>query len=255
MAEGTRQKKGTVKSSSSPPTPSTADLLADFLASNTTAAGSLAAGLAKAPGVLEQLLLCVHAMSTELKAVKEENAALTEKVNQLQNTSAALDTRAASLEERASPVEERLLKSEAYSGRATSILTGVPECPEEDTVAVVTEVIREVLPDFTSDRISTAHRNRQRDTSKPRSITVVFSKIKDKDCFSDFRRQAPLRKRKVGAYHYTPPAVLRRKRELEGCPGVARVYFDGPTKMFSVKGHDGVVRRNITTVAEAMAVF
>ena len=78
----------------------------------------------------------------------------------------------------------------------------------------------------------------------------MFSKIKDKDTFSDFRNQAPLRAKKVGAYHYTPPAILVRKRELENCENVETVYFDGAVKMFSVKFKDGTIKRRITSAKE-----
>ena len=205
----------------------------------------------KIAGSKEPLVFILEGLQKVILELRKENSALKNNTKELLNTNAALETRVLSLEERVSSLENRSLKHEAYSGRATSILTGIPETENENTVDVVVEAIKEVIPDFSSDRISTAHRNRKK-SNKPRSITVVFSKIKDKDIVSDYRKQAPFRRRKIGAYHYASPSVLERKKELEDCEGVSKVYFDGPVKMFSVKGDDGVVKRHIISVEQLL---
>ena len=191
----------------------------------------------------------------ELDELRSSVADLSKTVAELQKSNAALAARLESTEPPVSTVqscdssiEDRLLKSESYSGRSTSIMTGIPEDPSEDITEVVAKHVREIIPDFTANRISTAHRNKKKDPTKPRSVTVVFSHIRDKDIVSDYRRQGPLRKKNVGVYHYTPPAVLKRKKELEECEGVSKVYFDGPIKMFSVKMSDKTVKRRITNV-------
>ena len=154
------------------------------------------------------------------------------------------------LKEENQELSNRLLRAEAYSGRATSIITGVPQPAgnNEDTVAVVTGVVKKIIPDFTRERISIAHRNKQRTDNKPRSITVVFTHIRDKDIVSDFRKQEPLRPSKIGVYHYTPKSVLQRKQELEELECVEKIFYDGPNRMFSVKlKEEEKFRRNVLT--------
>ena len=205
--------------------------------------------LATSPDALILLFSTLHSVVNELRA---ENKTLKETVNKLTNSLTDLSEQPPSPDpEKVASLEDRLLKSEAYSGRATAILTGIPETQGEDVVNVVVDTIKEVIPDFSSTRLSTVHRNKKKNNnSKPRTITVVFSKIRDKDTFSDFRNQGPLRAKKVGAYHYAPPAILARKRELENCENVETVYFDGAVKMFSVKFKDGTIKRRITSAKE-----
>eukprot|EP00116_Pleurobrachia_bachei_P009394 sb/3469656/ len=159
------------------------------------------------------------------------------------------------LKEENQELSDRLLRAEAYSGRATSILTNVPQPAgnNEDTVAVVTGVVKKIIPDFTRERISVAHRNKQRSDNKPRSITVVFTHIRDKDIVSDFRKQQPLRPNKIGVYHYTPKSVLERKLQLQELERVEKIYYDGPNRMFSVKlvGEEKF-RRNVVTRNDIM---
>ena len=223
-----------------------------FLQSDSTNVRDYAKKIAESK---EPLVFILEALQKVILDLRKENTTLKNNTKKLLNTNAALDTRVQSLEERVSSLENSSLKHEAYSGRATSILTNIPETENENIVDVVVDAVKEVIPDFSSDRISTAHRNRKKNNDKPRSITVVFSKIKDKDIVSDYRKQAPFRKRKIGAYHYASPSVLERKKELEECEGVSKVYFDGPVKMFSVKlgkGDDAVVKRHITSVEQLL---
>ena len=235
MAKGTR--------SNSPP----ADM-AEFL-NATSGVPARALKLAKSPDALTLLFTTLHSVVNELRA---ENKTLKETVTKLTNSITSLNEKPPSPDpEKVATLEDRLLKSEAYSGRATAILTGVTENKGEDLVNVVVDTIKEVIPDFSSTRLSTVHRNKKKNNNnKPRTITVVFSKIRDKDTFSDYRNQAPLRKKKVGAYHYASPAILARKSELEDCENVERVYFDGPVKMFSVKFKDKTIKRRITSAKE-----
>eukprot|EP00116_Pleurobrachia_bachei_P008871 sb/3469133/ len=222
--------------------------IATFL-NSTSGVPARAKTLANSPDALFHLFSALHSVVNELRF---ENETLKDTVSKLTNSIATLSVQPPSPDpQKVATLEDRLLKSEAYSGRATAILTGIPETQGEDVVSVVVDTIKEVIPDFSSTRLSTVHRNKKKNNSnKPRSITVVFSKIRDKDNFSDFRNQGPLREKKVGAYHYAPPAILARKRELEDCENVKTVYFDGPVKMFSVKFQDGTIKRRITSAKE-----
>ena len=211
-------------------------------------AQSLAADfVSKNPKESVCMLMMMRAVSLSFKAKVDDL------VSTLEGQIVSLKSKCADLEERNARLEDRVLATEAYSGRATAILTGMPEKDNEVTAGVVTDTIRTILPSFTQGDISVAHRNRQSNTGKPRSITVVFKSIAHKDFVSNFKNIGPLRERGVGVYHYAPPAVRDRKSQIEEQDCVDKCYYDGPNKMFSVKLTSGKFVRHILSVGQLLS--
>ena len=241
MAKGTRGSKQPI------------DIINTYLDGDGASTAAVAAKLKESnPDPIVNMLTILFAVNTRqedrVKAFQQQILDLTTANQELRNQNQELSDQNQEL-------SDRLLRAEAYSGRATSILTNVaqPAGDNEDTVAVVTSVVQKIIPEFTRERISVAHRNKQRTDNKPRTITVVFTHIRDKDIVSDFRKQKPLRPNKIGVYHYTPKSVLERKQELEELDCVEKIYYDGPNRMFSVKcvGEEKF-RRNVLTRNDIM---
>ena len=241
MAEGTRSKQPGI------------DIINTYLDGDGASTAAVAAKLKKTNSdPIVNMLTIMFAVNSRqedrVKEFKKQILDLTAANHELRNQNQELNDQNQEL-------SDRLLRAEAYSGRATSILTNVaqPDGDNEDTVAVVTSVVQKIIPDFTSERISVAHRNKQRTDKKQRSITVVFTNIRDKDIVSDFRNQKPLRPKKIGVYHYTPKSVLERKQELEELDCVEKIYYDGPNRMFSVKCvGEKKFKRNVLTRNDIM---
>lgn len=217
------------------------------IADDRTAQSRAADFVKENPGESYSMMMMLRAVSLNFQSQ------VSDLVSGLEKRIVDLESRCADLEDRNAHLEDRVLAAEAYSGRATLILTGVPEAQGEDTRTVVADVLREVLPSLSASDLSTAHRNRPNSSGKARSITVVLKSIWDRDYLSDFRNNRPLRDRGVGVYHYASPAIRARRTLLEGVEGVDRVYFDGPNRLFSVKLKSGHFVRGVLSVGQLLA--
>ena len=204
-------------------------------------------GLAKKTDPLNTIVMMMRMMTRRLTTNFESV------VSKMQSEIDTLSANNAALQKSNAELEDRVLSLEAYSGRATSILTGIPETPNENTPKVVADAIALVVPDFSISDISVAHRNKQKDSSKPRSITVVFKSLQHKDAVSNFKNLAPLISKGYGVFHYTPPSIRARKDEIESLDMVDRVFFDGANKMFSVKLKSGDFVRRVSSVERLLA--
>eukprot|EP00116_Pleurobrachia_bachei_P011652 sb/3471914/ len=131
----------------------------------TTDVPARAKKLASSPDALATLFLTLHSVVNELRSENESLKATVASLQQEISVSAV--TKQPDPEGKVSSLEDRLLKSEAYSGRSTAILTGIKESQDEDTVSVVVNTVKEIIPDFTTACISTAHRNKKKPTSDP----------------------------------------------------------------------------------------
>lgn len=173
-----------------------------------------------------------------------------------------LEDKVASLTRQVSSLEEQLLRTEAYQGRNTVILGGVPESAEE-TPAQLEEKVLGALhladPSIRPEHVSIMHRNRGKAGSDaPRTTTVVFTHARQKDNVMRKSGRDKLRRknctpscpakceahRGISAWHRLSPALADRKKELEAVPGVAWVAFSGH-RMFTVCLGDNKFKHNI----------
>lgn len=152
---------------------------------------------------------------------------------------AVLESRVSELEAQVSEMSDRALRQEAYSGRNTVILAGLPE-PEDETPAAleksVLSVLRKADPTISPADIGIAHRNARNKKRKsgPRTITCVLTKARNKDqVMRKVSRDKLKAADKVALYHWTSPGLRQRKEELEKVPGVKWVGFSGH-RLFTV---------------------
>ena len=126
--------------------------LAAFLDLDASKVTAEATKLASKPGALAAVYSLLFSAVAELRG---DNEALRNSVEELQKQNTALETRLSALEPLVAVVEtpdpsleDRLLKSESYSGRSTTILTGIPEDPQEDPQEDINELVAHYLIPF-----------------------------------------------------------------------------------------------------------
>lgn len=159
---------------------------------------------------------------------------LEERVTQLEEEVGSLKE---SLQHRAE-LEDRVLRQEAYSGRNTIVLAGVPVAENETPQmleSTVTSVLQKALPSFKPQDIGICHRNgKARGKSRPPTVTLVVTKAKTKDAVMTKTSRDKMKSgAKVAAYHRMSPGLRSRKQELESVPGVKFVAFSGH-RLFTV---------------------
>ena len=152
-------------------------------------------------------------------------------------------------------LQERLLKSEQYSSRSTAIITGLEEKTGEDLEKIVTKIFvetGEVPPSFSSRDIAHVHRNRKKpDSTKPRSITIVFSRSMDKDrLFQKKVKDKLFSTHKIKLHHHMGQAMIAEQKKMEEMPSVEWVSYFGHAAGFRVKLTSGEYLKKVTTAAD-----
>ena len=175
--------------------------------------------------------------------------------------------RVASLTEKVTNLEDRLLRSEAYSGRNTIILGGIPDQENESPQQLESKVIKALKsadPTIRPEDFGIIHRNRAKVGSEAaRTTTVVFNRARQKDNIMRKQGRTKLKKidclntcpprcsehRGVSAWHRLSPALADRKKELESVQGVEWVAFSGH-RMFTVCYDKDKFKHNVVNVRE-----
>ena len=163
---------------------------------------------------------------------------------------AVLENRVAELEHNNSRLEDRILRQEAYSGRNTIILGGLPEAENETPESLEKEVVSVLQvadPTIRPQDLGIVHRNHKR-KDKTRSVTVVITKARNKDTVMRNRKKLE-ETRKVAAYHRMSEGLSQRKKILEKAKGdnwkVNWVAFSGH-RLFTVNitkdGHEQYIK-------------
>ena len=149
---------------------------------------------------------------------------------------AELEAKVHQLESEVSELGDRALRQEAYSGRNTVILAGLPETKDETPAALekgVVAVLKKADPTISPSDIGIVHRNAKR-KSGPRTVTCVLTRASKKDSvMKKESRDKVKRDAKVACYHWSSPGLRKRKEELEKVQGVKWVAFSGH-RLFTV---------------------
>ena len=195
--------------------------------------------LVKSPAGIEDVLLALFCMT---KQQREREVLLENKVVSLKNEVERLTN---DLEK----VEDRLLRTEAYQGRNTVLLAGVPDSTNETQKQLETKVVTTLKvadPTIRPEHLGIVHRNRVR-TDGARTVTVVFNKARQKDTVMKKQARTKMKRmncsgtcpsdcsqhRGVAALHRLSPALAERKKEIENLPNVDWVFFAGH-RLFTV---------------------
>lgn len=160
-------------------------------------------------------------------------ASITEMRGELRNHSEQLegvDFNYTILEDRISKVEnqrddsqlqcgelhERLLELQTRSMKSNLLFGGIPETnnPDEDSVQVIQNFIKNELDIQDEIEFQVAHRLRKRPDGKPRSIVAVFSKHKDRDTVLKAVPGKLAEKKEYSVYEQFPPEVTERRKIL-----------------------------------------
>lgn len=163
-----------------------------------------------------------------------------------------------SLEPQSRELDDRLLRQEAYSGRNTIIVAGLPEADSETPDSLeenLVELLKNSDPTITKKDLGIAHRNGK--TKKPgqpgRSITCVLTRASKKDMLMRKESRSNLKdNHKVMIFHRLSDALRRRKKELEDLNCVKWVAFSGH-RLFTVcvkgkeEGKDNFIKNVLRT--------
>lgn len=193
----------------------------------------------KNPAGIEDVLLALFCMSKQQR----------EKEILLENRVVSLTSEVNRLTTDLEKVEDRLLRSEAYQGRNTVLLDGVPDSTNETQKQLETKVVSTLKiadPTIRPEHLGIVHRNRAR-TDGSRTVTVVFNRARQKDTV--MRKQARTKMKRmncsgtcppvcsqhrgVASFHRLSPALADRKKEIENLPNVEWVAFSGH-RLFTV---------------------
>eukprot|EP00116_Pleurobrachia_bachei_P007289 sb/3467551/ len=127
-------------------------------------------------------------------------------------------------------LEDRVLRQEAYSGRNTIILAGLPEDDAETADSLernVIQLLQKSDPTLSPQDLGIVHRNGRR-RSKPRAVTCVLTRASKKDGLMRKDSRMKFRKEeKVALFHRMSDGLRKRKKELEELPNVEWVAFSG----------------------------
>eukprot|EP00116_Pleurobrachia_bachei_P019419 sb/3479681/ len=138
-------------------------------------------------------------------------------------------------------LEDRVLRQEAYSGRNTIILDGLPESTNETPETLEKRMISVAqcpAPMIRPEDLGIVHRNGKR-KEKPRSVTCVFTKARNKDSVMKKESRETLRKTvKVAAFHRMSEGLaewfeIEQKGEVDWFLGTLWVAFSGH-RLFTV---------------------
>lgn len=213
--------------------------------------------------LLIDLLAEYHAEKRLRIELAETVADLSRRVSQLESGPSGGEHGSES--SRISDLEDRQMRSEAYSGRTTAIIAGIPDPGPSETPADLQEQVIDALsaahPEIRPADFSIIHRNaprRGKNRGKPRTVTVVFLRASVKDNImrkvNRDRIKARLKDEVSGTtggiYHRMSRGLVSRKEELEAHPAVEWVYFAGHS-MFTVK-LGAEIRHNIVNVQQLM---
>eukprot|EP00116_Pleurobrachia_bachei_P008342 sb/3468604/ len=179
-------------------------------------------------------------------AVLINHQASTTLVTELSNRVVELEEEIDDLKEKSRDLDDRLLRQEAYSGRNTIIVAGLPEIDTETPDSLednLVEMLKKSDPTITRQDIGIAHRNGK--TKKPdtpgRSITCVLTRASKKDTLMRKDSRSKLKTdHDVMLFHRLSEGLRRRKKELEDLVCVRWVAFSGH-RLFTVcvKKDDG----------------
>ena len=179
----------------------------------------------------DNAMALVITMLGKLIQSNKENSMLKERVVKLENKVAEQD-------KILTDFERRLFKSEQYSSRSTAILTGLATTPSEDVSRKVCDVLNAVEPNrnFTPMDLAHCRRNKQKpESSRPPTITVVFSRSYDKDRIMRKAAKDLLKTKRMNIHHHMGQTVLAEYRRLTERPDVQWVQYRGYIDNFAVK--------------------
>eukprot|EP00116_Pleurobrachia_bachei_P010528 sb/3470790/ len=161
-------------------------------------------------------------------------------------------------------VEDRLLRSEAYQGRNTVLLAGVPDSNNETQKQLENKVVNTLKladPTIRPEHLGIVHRNRARPAG--RSVTVVFNRARQKDTVMKKQGRNKMKRmncsescpstctdhRGVAAMHRLSPALADRKKEIENLPSVDWVCFSGH-RLFTVCFNKDKIKHNVLRASD-----
>ena len=157
-----------------------------------------------------------------------------------------------------SDLESRLVKTEQYSSRRTAIITNLPEKNNENLEKEFTQMINDskiLLQKFDIKDISHIHRNRRKvNSSKPTSITVVFTRSIDKDrLFQKDAKTTLSTKFKIKLHHHMCGSLIAEQKKMEAVNNVDWVSYMGHTSNFSVKMKEGAYFKKVQHTTDLLS--